>query len=422
MSHGIYCRQHRHGATWYIRYTVGGREVKEKVGREADGFTKTRAKEALQARLGEIVQGKFRLLEARRSVAFRILVGRYREVAEANHRGYEKTKYTLSQLEREFGATALATLASFRIERWKAKRRKEVAPATVNRELTVLKAMLAKAVEWKMLDLNPAAVIKPLPVSNQRLRYLSLEELPVLLEAARVDVAAWLLPAIVLAVNLGVRQGELLRLRWRDLRPSLQLATIEQTKSNEPRYVPLNAPVEEALAALPHYGETILAWPWGEPVKAKTLYAAFQRACAVAKIVDCRWHDLRHTFASHCVMAGIDLPTVKELLGHHSLEMTMRYSHLAPAHKAAAVAKLAAALQAPAVPEPAAAVGGEGMTPVGNGSRPKTAPDPARFRHVFSGRQTPAKQEYLKNQRDGEWRRGELNPRPKVIHRKPLHA
>src|SRR5688572_23773273 len=64
------------------------------------------------------------------------------------------------------------------------------------------------------------------------------------------------------------------------------------------------------------------------------------------KIAGSRWHDLRHTFASHCVMAGVDLATVKELLGHASLEMTMRYSHLAPAHKAAAVAKLAAAFTA----------------------------------------------------------------------------
>ncbi|MEO6025904.1 MAG: site-specific integrase [Candidatus Binatia bacterium] len=338
-------------------------------------------------------------------MAFRILVARYRVLSEANHRGYARSKYVLAQLEHEFGATALAALSSFRLERWKANRRKDVAPATVNRELTVLKAMLTKAVEWKLLDVNPAAAVKPLPVSNQRLRYLTIAELTALLEAADVDVAAWLAPAIVLAVNLGIRQGEFLRLRWRDLRPEQHLAAIEQTKSNKPRYVPLNATVEAALAGLPRDGETILAWPWGEPVKATTLYAAFRRACTTAGIVDCHWHDLRHTFASHCVMAGVDLATVKDLLGHQSLEMTMRYSHLAPAHKASAVAKLAAALMArpEVVPQTAAAAAASGASETH--AALETAPDPARFRHVFSGRQTPAKQKYLENQRDGKWTR-----------------
>lgn len=407
MSRGVYTRKNRHGATWYIRYTVNGLEQREKVGREADGCTKTRAKEALKARLGEIAQKRFRLPEARRPVPFRTLVAEYRVVAAAQHRGYSRTRYVLTALESEFGTIPLATLTSFRIERWKVERRKSVAPATVNRELTLLKAMLGKAVQWGMLDTNPAAAVKPFAVSNQRLRYLTTDELAALATAAAADIAAWLAPAITLAVNLGLRRGELLRLRWRDLRPEQHLAAILETKSGKPRYVPLNATVEALLATLPRDGETILAWPWGEPINGTTLYAAFKRACVAAKIIDCRWHDLRHTFASHCVMAGVDLATVKELLGHASLEMTMRYSHLAPAHKAAAVAKLAAALTTPRE-EPARVVAAGAASGTADArSDAKSAPDPARFRHVFSGRQTPAKQKYLENQRDGKWTRSQ---------------
>ena len=76
-----------------------------KVGREVDGFTGTTAKEALKARLGDIARGKFRLPEARKPIPFRTLVSQYREVAEANHRDYSRTRYTLGQLEREFGGT-----------------------------------------------------------------------------------------------------------------------------------------------------------------------------------------------------------------------------------------------------------------------------------------------------------------------------
>ena len=123
--------------------------------------------------------------------------------------------------------------------------------------------------------------------------------------------------------------------------------------------------------------------------------------------------DLRHTAASLLVMAGVDLATVMALLGHKTIEVTMRYSHLAPAHKAAAVEKLAAALDAGrvAMPEPQrAAVGGAPALREATADRAT----PERSRHVFSGRQSPAKREYLQSQPVNEWRRGESNPRPKV--------
>ena len=134
-----------------------------------------------------------------------------------------------------------------------------------------------------------------------------------------------------------------------------------------------------------------------------TLYAAFGRACRAAGIADFHWHDLRHTFASHLVMAGVDLRTVQELLGHKTLEMTLRYSHVAPAHKATAVARLTEALAPGPIGEPAAVAAGARMPP-------PSAADPERFRNVPSGRQTPAKREYLRSRRLGQWRRGESNP------------
>ena len=419
MSRGIYARRLLHGVTWYIRYSVGGQEIKEKLGREADGFTRTMAKEALKARLGDIARGKYRLPEVRTPVPFRTLVARYRELAEANHRGYTRTRYTLGQLEREFGATPLAALSAFRIEQWKARRKKAVAPATVNRELTLLKGMLATAVAWKLLDQNPAVSVKALRVNNQRLRYLAPDEITRLVDAARHDVARWLAPAILLAVHTGLRQGELLRLRWQEIDSRRHLAMIMETKNNTKKPMPLSTAAQAALGEFPRDGATVLAWPWGDPLSNTTLHAAFKRACAAAEITDFRWHDLRHTFASHLVMAGVDLRTVQELLGHKTLEMTMRYSHLAEPHKAAAVEKLGVALAAPVAPVQAVAA-----TPAASsGARtPAPAPNLERFRNIFSGRQTPAKREYVQSQRVKGWRRGESNPRPKVVHRKSLHA
>jgi hypothetical protein len=101
-------------------------------------------------------------------------------------------------------------------------------------------------------------------------------------------------------------------------------------------------------------------------------------------------------------MAGVDLRTVQELLGHKTLAMTLRYSHLAPAHKATAVARLTDALAPGPISEPAAAAAGAPVPP-------PSAADPERFRHAPSGRQTPAKRKYVEGPRLGEWRRGESN-------------
>ena len=274
--------------------------------------------------------------------------------------------------------------------------------------------MLVQAVTWKLLDVNPARDVRGFKVQNARLRYPEPAELAALLAAAGCGVvASWLVPAIIIAVHTGLRQGELLRLKWTDLAPALQLATIPLTKNNEVKYVPLNAEVQAALASLPRHGATVLAWPWGEPISRITLYCAFQRALAAAGITDFRWHDLRHTFASHLVMAGVDLHTTGELLGHRDPQSTRRYAHLSPAHKAAAVAKLMTAL-APGA-EPVRAV-------VTAGSRPGSDAPLTRFEHAPSGRQTPAKRKYVEGRRLGEWRRGESNPRPKVHPRARLRV
>jgi integrase len=292
------------------------------------------------------------------------------------------------------------------------------AASTVNRDVSTLKAMLAKAVEWKLLDVNPARDVQRFKVNDARTRYLELDELTVLLAAARLDVAApWLVPAIMLAVHTGLRQGELLRLRWADLSPTLDQATVALTKNDDEKYVPLNAAAWAALDMLPRYGTTVLAWPWGEPLSDTTLYCAFVRVCRAAGITDFRWHDLRHTCASHLAMECHDLHLVGTVLGHRDPKSTRRYAHLSRAHTAAAMARLSERLTLPetAPTEPAVAVAGTVRAPA-------TEPDLERNWNVTSGRQTPAKRKYLESRRLGEWRRGESNPRPKVHPRARLRV
>jgi integrase-like protein len=106
--------------------------------------------------------------------------------------------------------------------------------------------------------------------------------------------------------------------------------------------IAINKPTRTALEWLRAncYGDFLFMWPWGDPIGKVTIYDAFKKASSEAKIENFRFHDLRHTFASHLVMPGVDLVTMKELLGHKTINVTNRYTHLAQEHKAQAVAKL----------------------------------------------------------------------------------
>jgi integrase len=152
---------------------------------------------------------------------------------------------------------------------------------------------------------------------------------------------------VLVALNTGLRKGEIFGLRWSDVDLLGAQITVrgEGAKSGQTRYVPLNT---EALDVLQRWqgatpDENGFVFPGrveGEPLD--DVKKAWRAVVKAAKLQRFTFHDLRHTFASKLVMAGVDLNTVRELLGHADIEMTLRYAHLAPAHKAAAVAKLVA--------------------------------------------------------------------------------
>ena len=152
-------------------------------------------------------------------------------------------------------------------------------------------------------------------------------------------------PLVLLAMNTGLRRGELLQLRWRDLDLQRRILTVrgERAKTRQTRHVPLNSVATRVLKA---WRPTVLDPEWcvfGGPTETTplgTVKKAWRGVLKAATVTSFRFHDLRHTFASKLVMAGVDLNTVRELLGHKSIAMTLRYAHLAPEHKAAAVETL----------------------------------------------------------------------------------
>jgi integrase len=277
---------------------------------------------------------------------------------------------------KDFGKKALPDITAWIVEKWRTTRLKNgIKPATVNRDLTALKAALAQAVDWGHLSEYPLKKVKPSEVNDSgKVRFLYPDEEKRLRDALdlrevrlrkdrdsanlwrkgrgyellpnlrTVSFADHLKPLVLISLNTGLRRAELFRLTWENVDLQAALLTIPGTlaKSGKPRHVPLNA---EALAVVNGWqkqtsGKSGLCFPGKKGKPMHDANTAWENLMAAAKIESFRWHDMRHDFASKLVMAGVDLNTVRELLGHADLKMTLRYAHLAPEHKAAAVAML----------------------------------------------------------------------------------
>ena len=134
-----------------------------------------------------------------------------------------------------------------------------------------------------------------------------------------------------------MRQGEILNLQWRDVDIKRDVIYLLNTKNGEKREIPINEQVKTALIRTRKHPESpyIFYKKDGSPIG--DIKKSFFTALDKSGIKNFHFHDLRHTFASHLVMSGVDLNTVRELMGHKSLEMTLRYSHLSPNHKKRAV-------------------------------------------------------------------------------------
>lgn len=252
--------------------------------------------------------------------------------------------YVLNQLSTVFGGKMLPEITLKAVQEYQsallAKGRK---PATVDGYVAVLMHMLKCAEDWNMLtetQYKKAKLhkVKLFREDNTRLRFLSRDELAVFVDACDDELR----PIVIFAANTGVRKQQVLRLRWEHVDLKHGLIRLPTTKSGKRLELPMNKTVRTLLQGLvrPISGE---GWVFPSPDTGKPFVdvkKAWARACKKAGLHDFTFHDLRHTFASQLVMAGVDLTTVKELLGHKDIKMTLRYAHLAPVHKQKAVEML----------------------------------------------------------------------------------
>jgi integrase len=224
----------------------------------------------------------------------------------------------------------LSAITKESLENYRTERRKKVSGPTVNREFENIRHALNLAVEWGYLEKNPATGIKSYRSTPGRVRYLTEDEFERLILAC--DSA--LKSAIITAVNTGLRRGELFDLEVKDINFDRRLLTVKRGKNQAGRVIPLNDNAVEALR------ESIAGRKEGRVFLLPNFRKRFIKAVETAGIEDFTFHDLRHTFASWLVMSGVDLATVSTLMGHRTIQMTMRYAHLTPDYLAEAVAHI----------------------------------------------------------------------------------
>ncbi len=239
----------------------------------------------------------------------------------------------LSTLKKEFGEIPLADLTAARISAYKARRLAitkskqggALSTASINRPLALLRHLLRLAhEEWEAIAAVPKIRLEKEP--QGRVRWLKPEEEQRLLLACRGSSMKHLASFVTVALETGMRKRELFDLDWSQVDFSRGVIMLEFTKSGRRREIPMRQIVHDVLSDLPgpHEGRV---WP------RTSIRTAFERAVAQAKLnAPFTLHCTRHHFASWYVMRGGALPALQQILGHASLAMTMRYSHLAPDH------------------------------------------------------------------------------------------
>jgi integrase len=215
---------------------------------------------------------------------------------------------------------------------YKVIRRNELAaPGTINKELALVRHAFNVAIrEWEWCRENPMQKVKMERVHNEIDRWLTSEE-----EARLLAVAPdWLREIIVFALNTGMRQGEILALRWGDVDFHRGTLVVMNSKNRERRTIPLNSTVFALLAAKQagnsRTSHLVFTTVDGSPIKPGNLIHAFIRVRKKAGVENFRFHDLRHTFATRLVQNGVDTYKVQRLLGHKTGLMTQRYAHHSP--------------------------------------------------------------------------------------------
>ncbi|SMO76047.1 Site-specific recombinase XerD [Balnearium lithotrophicum] len=327
----------KRGKYWWVDYRLpDGRRI-----RRSTGFT--------DKKMAELMLKDIELQIARKTL--KIPVGiplkefweKYSEYAKAHKTEQtwktEKSVFSafLSFLLRK-GVSRLDKLNPEHLEKYKLLLiERGLSRFTVNKQLRTIKSIVSKAVEWELLPENPFKKVKLLKQPEGKLRFLTKEEIKQFLDSIdREDVKLY----AIVALNTGLRLSELVNLDWEDVDLKHRLLRVTNkeeftTKNYRDRTIPLNKTAYKAFKRLKELNPD-------KPITVKRIHLSklISRYAKKAGLTDVTCHTLRHTFASHLAMNGVDLVTLKKLMGHSTINTTLIYTKITEEHKMKALSNL----------------------------------------------------------------------------------
>jgi integrase len=333
---------------WFADFIVRGKRYRPVI----EAKNKAQAIKMASKLEDDIVNRKYDLVDKYQPITLEKLSDRYIEFAKETKKSWDRDVVSLKNIlnmeidNRKLGNLDIKEITTQHIQKYQIRRKRELDEkfekkgiparernfATVNRELACLRHIFYMAIDWEILEKNPV-VSKSIKFfhEKQRDRYLSEEEIVSLL----LECNSHTYHIVCFALNTGMRLGEILKLKWDNIKLSHKRIMVGDTKIFISRVVPVNNFLKNNIEKMENKGEYLFTNSKGLPLK--SIKKSFRNAVERAQIKGFRFHDIRHTFATYLSMGGIDENTRAELLGHSKSTITSRYSHTSWERKAEAV-------------------------------------------------------------------------------------
>lgn len=346
----------KRGDSYVIDYYAGGKRHRDVI-----GPNKKEAEAELAAACLEIREGTFRHRVAKK-ISLSDAAKKYLERHAHGRSGSDKQRY-IGTFSESFKDRTLKDIQKEEVEGWLQERKdapvvhvkgkgesavrteKPRSDGTCNREFAAIRHFFNTMVGWKYIFVSPCLGIKPKKEAKGRTRFLSVDEAARLIGAANKNLK----PVLIQALETGMRRAEVLSMEWENVDFTARSIFVPKSKNGESRNVPMSERLVAMLKGIPRmvgckfvYHHLRVKDGKKIAIPYKDMDTAFENACGKAGIRDFKFHDLRHTAASHMAMAGVPLKAIGAILGHKTSAMTDRYAHLSHSHLQDAVNSLPA--------------------------------------------------------------------------------
>jgi len=342
----------RRGKKWqYDFYDSNNERIRgiiSPAGIDPEKVTKAQAIQYETILKAKLLQG-LQLPNTKKDILFEILVDRYLTWCDINHKRNDRDHTACKNLLDHFGGYKTSKITLWALEGYKKKRKEQGrAPRTINIELSALRLMFKKGVEWNIVNQNPISGLEPkkhfLKEVQKQIRVLDSEEFNLLYQSAN----QYFKPVLAFAYCTGCRLSEIKFLKWENVNFKNEKVLIKDTKNRIEREVDLNSVTYNLLRELNDLrskshddSEYVFRYKYLKKFTKSTWDNSWRNTLKASGIKHCTFHDLRHSFISNLIVnEGVDFETVMSLSGHKSLAMLKRYTHTHGKAKKEAVKKL----------------------------------------------------------------------------------